>query len=69
MINFDIWMIAKVMVLFALLLYLVFSFVIVKQTKIMTETLELGFEKVVKLISLIHFVLAIGTFFLALIIL
>ena len=69
MINFDIWFIAKIMVMFLLLLYLVFSYVIVKQTKIMTETLELGFEKVIKMISLIHFVLAIGTFFLALIIL
>ena len=69
MLNFDIWIVAKVMVMFALLLYLVFSFVIVKQTKIMTETLELGFEKTVKMISLIHLVLAIGTFFLALFIL
>jgi len=69
MIDFDIWLIAKIMVLFALLLYSVFSYVIVRQTKIMTETLELGFEKVVKLIALVHFVLAIGTFFLALIIL
>ena len=69
MINFDIWIIAKIMIMFALLLYLVFSYVIIRQTKIMTETLELGFEKVIKLISFIHFVLAIGTFFLALIIL
>ena len=69
MVNFDIWFIAKIMVMFALLLYLVFSYVIIKQTKIMTKTLELGFENVVKTISLIHFVLAVGTFILALVIL
>lgn len=69
LLNISVWVIAKIMVLFALLLYIIFAFVVVKQTKIMTETLELGLEKVIKTIAFIHMLFAVGTFFLALIIL
>lgn len=67
--NISIWVIAKAMVLFALILYIIFAFVIVKQSKIMTETLELGLESVIKGIAFAHMLFSIGTFILALIIL
>jgi len=68
-VNISVWLIAKIMVLFALILYIVFAFVIVKQSRIMTETLELGFENVIKTIAFAHMLFSIGTFVLALIIL
>jgi len=69
LLGISIWSVAKVMVLFALILYIVFAFVIIKQTKIMTETLELGLEKTLRTISFAHMLFAVGTFILALIIL
>ncbi len=69
LLGISIWSVAKVMVLFALILYIVFAFVIIKQAKIMTETLELGLEKTIKTISFAHMFFAVGTFILALIIL
>ena len=69
LLGISIWSVAKVMVLFALILYIVFAFVIIKQAKIMTETLELGLEKTIRTISFAHMLFAVGTFILALIIL
>ncbi len=67
--NISVWAVAKVFVLFALALYIVFAFVIVRQTRIMTETLEIGFEQVIRMIAFAHLLFAAGTFILALIIL
>lgn len=67
--NISVWAVAKIFVLFALTLYIVFAFVIVRQTKIMTETLEIGFEQLIRMIAFVHLLFAAGTFILALIIL
>jgi len=40
----SIWLVAKVFLCFAIFLYIVFAFVIVRQVSIMLATLELGFE-------------------------
>ena len=63
------WGIAKVLVLICVLLYIVFAVVILRQVRLMTETLEVGFEEPVKLIALVHLIAAIGLFFFALVIL
>ena len=61
--------IAKIMALVALGLYIIFAGVVVRQVQLMIETLEVGLENEIKLISYLHLVFAIGVFILALIIL
>lgn len=60
-----IWSIAKVMSLVALFIYIVFSFVLLRQVKIMTDTIEVGYENVFKLFSYFHFLFAIAVFIFA----
>lgn len=67
--NIDIWNIAKYPVLFALALYIVFAIVIVRQVRIMTDTLEVGFEFQIKIIAWGHLFFAVGTFIVALLVL
>jgi len=56
-------------VLSAILIYIVFAFVIVKQVGKMTETLEVGFEAPLRFLALLHFVLSVGLLFVALVLL
>lgn len=51
------------------LLYIVFAAILIKQVKIMTDTLRVGLENWVKVLVFVHFVFALGVFLLALIIL
>lgn len=69
LIGVSIWSIAKICVLIALVVYIVFSIVVVRQVHLMTDTLEVGFESEVRTLSFIHLFIAIGIFVLALIIL
>jgi len=65
----SVWLLLKVPVLLVFLLYMVFALVVVKQVNKMTETLEVGFEKEIKFIAYFHFLLALVTFVVALVIL
>ena len=65
----DVWMLVKILVLIGLSVYLVFALVIVKQVNHMTETLEVGFEKQLKAMTIIHLFFALGTIVVALLIL
>lgn len=67
--QFSVFSFAKIAVLFALSIYIVFAIVIVRQVNIMTKTLEVGFEFALKVIAVMHFLFSIGTFALALLIL
>lgn len=49
----------KLAIIFALLLYIVFAFIVLKQVKLMTDTLEIGFESVIKVIAKLHLYAAI----------
>jgi hypothetical protein len=62
-INFNYWIIIKILSLVVLGIYIVFAFVITRQVKVMTETLTLGFEPVVKFLSFFHLLFAILVFF------
>jgi len=64
-----IWGIIKVLILVFLLIYVVFAFVVVKQVKLMTVTLEVGFENQLKLLSFIHLLFAIAVLVFAIIML
>jgi hypothetical protein len=68
-IDISTWEIVKWFVVFAELIYLVFAFVIVKQVKVMLETLEIGFARPVKYVSYLHFLFALGIIILSVLIL
>lgn len=69
LIGITIWVIAKIFVIIVLGLYLVFALVVVRQVQLMTDTVEMGFEIPLKLVSFLHFVFAVGVLILAIIIL
>ena len=69
MIGISILGIAKIFVLFALGLYIVFAFVVIKQVSLMTRTVEVGLEGFIKLIAWAHLIFAVVVFFIALTIL
>lgn len=59
----------KIAVAIGFFLYIAFAVVVVRQVNLMTATLELGHERVIKYLSLIHLVFAIASFVLTLLIL
>ena len=65
----QIWFILKLALLFGLLIYIIFAFVIVKQVGLMTDTLELGHERVIKFFASAHLLYAMVVFALALFVL
>jgi len=67
--GFDIWIVIKIFSLIILGMYIIFAFVITRQVKLMTETLTLGFEPIVKTLSLFHLIFAILVFLAAIIVL
>ena len=52
-----------------LLVYVLFAAIVIKQIKIMTETLSTGFEMQLKTLGYLHFASAVVVFVLAIIIL
>jgi hypothetical protein len=61
--------IVKIGILIFLFLYIIFSVAVSRQVKIMTESLEVGFETPIRTIAVLHLVAAVVVFFLALILL
>ncbi len=66
-INF--WSVVKLMVCFALFLYVIFAGIMVRQVSLMTESLHLGFELPLKMVAILHFLGAALIFLMALIVL
>ena len=67
--DFNIWILVKTLALILLGMYLVFSLVVVRQVKMMTDTLQLGFETPAKFLSYFHLAFAVFVFIAALVIL
>jgi len=67
--GMNIWILVKTLTLILLGMYIIFAFVIVRQVKLMTSTLKLGSETLMKFLSYLHLVFAIFVFLAALIIL
>lgn len=61
--------IVKAGIVFALFLYLIFALIVVRQVQLMTETLEVGFEKEVMVLAIVHLFFAIGIVTLAIVML
>lgn len=56
--TFNVWGVAKVFVLLGLAIYLVFAGMVIKQVKLMKETIGLGLDQLVVTIAWGHFLLA-----------
>ena len=69
LLGISVWFVIKIFVLIAMLLYIAFALVIVRQVQLMTKTLRVGFEFPLKTLSLLHLISAAVLFALALIIL
>lgn len=59
LLGISIWGVAKIFAIFALLLYLVFALVVVRQIRLMTDTLEVGFETPIRILGYLHLALAV----------
>lgn len=68
-IEFSALILIKIATLIFLLFYLIFAGVVIKQARVMTETIRVGFEKAIKTIVFAHFVFALVTLILSIIIL
>jgi uncharacterized protein with PQ loop repeat len=66
-IEFSALILIKIAVLIFLLFYIIFAGIVVKQVRVMTETLQVGFETPIKTLALVHFIFAVITLFLAII--
>lgn len=68
-IGISVLTVIKGLVLLALLIYLIFALVVLRQTQIMTRTLKVGIEVPIRFLGIIHLAFAALVFFLALVIL
>lgn len=64
--NFQLLDLVKILFLLAIGVYSIFALVLIKQVSIMTSTLEIGFEVILKIVSYLHFIGAILVFLFAL---
>jgi hypothetical protein len=67
--GFSIWIIIKILILVILAMYIVFAFVITRQVNVMTNTLTLGFEPVVRFLAFVHLAFSVIVFITAIIVL
>jgi len=67
--NFPTWAIAKIFVLLALIMYIVFAVVVIRQVKLMIVTLQSRNDKIIRFVSYIQLALCLAVFVFALIIL
>ena len=67
--SFSFLPILKIFALIGLGIYIVFALVLVRQVQLMTDTLEVGFEKPIRFLSFVHLLFAVAVFVLALIVL
>lgn len=52
----------KIGLLFFLFLYIIFAFLVSKQVALMTKTLEVGLDAVLRAIAILHLIVAIAVF-------
>lgn len=55
----------KLAIILFLVIYIVFAGVVVKQVRIMTETLQVGMEQTIRLMAVVHFITSLVVFVLA----
>lgn len=67
--TIQVWDIAKLLVSFALLLYIIFAFIVIRQVDLMARTLVVPIDLPIKIVAWIHLGLAIFVLLLALVML
>lgn len=67
--SLSVWFLVKILFLFALLIYLIFAAVVVRQVYLMTSTLRIGFEVETRIIAWVHLFLAVAVFVFAFLVL
>ena len=63
------WSLVKLGVIIFLVLYNIFAVIVVKQVRVMVNTLEVGFEKPVVIISFVHLAISLFVLLFSLVIL
>jgi len=66
-VNLDLWQIVKFVFLFGVVLYLVFAVVVIRQVKLMLDSLEIELEFLIRLIAWLYLFLVIGVFIIGII--
>lgn len=56
-------------ILLFLAIYIVFASIVIRQVRVMTDTLQVGFEKPIKTLVFVHFAFAVGLFIFSLFVL
>lgn len=67
--TIQIWFIVKILTIVLLGMYILFSLVVIRQVKLMTDTLQLGLEGTMKFLAYAHLVFAVLVLLTAVIIL
>lgn len=68
-IGVQIWVVIKILSIVLLGMYLIFSLVVLRQVKLMTDTLQIGFESTARFLAFAHLAFAVFVFLAAIIIL
>ena len=68
-ININVWIIVKAFVLIGLGLYIIFSFIVLREVNLMNRTLKGVFNLPIKIIACLYLIFSVLVFILALIIL
>ncbi len=69
LLGIQIWFVMKILSIILLGMYLIFSLVVVRQVKLMTDTLQLGFESTARGLAYAHLIFAVLVLLAAIIIL
>lgn len=69
LLSIQIWTISKIIVCFALFLYIIFAVVVVRQVRLMTEAINFSLDWFLKMVAMIHLLGAIVVLLLAAVIL
>lgn len=67
--SFNLWSIVKILVLLGLLIYIAFAIIVIRQVALMSQTIKVDFNLLLRLISWVHFGVVVMVFILALVIL
>jgi len=69
LINIQIWSVVKLFILFALGLYLVFAYMVIREVNLMSRTIQGVFNLPIKIIAWLNLLLAVLVFIFSLVVL
>lgn len=69
LLNISVWGVAKIIVIIALLIYLIFAFVMIKQVSLMTRVVSAEWDFTIRVVTWVHFFFALFIMILSIVIL